>query len=82
MTYSVNLKLPDDLRKPLTEVAAASGQTPEEWIAAVVRQHLARRDEKLRRHFGAVDLGAPTGADNEQIDADLARFYGEDHEAG
>ncbi len=82
MTYLLNLRLPDDLRGPLTEVAAVSGQTPEEWIASVVQQQLARRDEKLRRHFGAVNLGAPTGADNDRIDADLARAYGDDHEAG
>ncbi len=30
----------------------------------------------LRELFGSVDLGYPTGADNEGIDADLAREYG------
>jgi hypothetical protein len=30
----------------------------------------------LRELFGSVDLGYPTGADNESIDADLAREYG------
>ena len=29
----------------------------------------------LRELFGSVDLGHPTGADNERIDADLAREY-------
>lgn len=33
----------------------------------------------LRRHFGSVRSGRP-GADNDQIDADLAREYGDDHE--
>ncbi len=32
--------------------------------------------ERFERHFGAVDLGPATGADNESIDADLAREYG------
>lgn len=36
--------------------------------------------ERFERHFGAVDLGYPTGADNEQIDADLAREYATTHE--
>ena len=36
--------------------------------------------ERFERHFGAVDLGYPTGADNEQIDADLAREYVATHE--
>jgi hypothetical protein len=81
MTYSLKLELPDELRRSLTEVATLSGQTPEEWVVAVVRQQLGRRDENLRRHFGALDLGAPVGADNEQIDADLARVYSDDHGA-
>lgn len=29
----------------------------------------------LRELFGSVDLGYPTGADNDSIDADLAREY-------
>ena len=36
--------------------------------------------ERFERHFGAVDLGYPTGIDNEQIDADLAREYAATHE--
>jgi Protein of unknown function DUF104 len=34
----------------------------------------------LRELFGSVDLGYPTGADNESIDADLAREYACSHE--
>lgn len=34
----------------------------------------------LRELFGSVDLGQPTGADNESIDADLAREYASTHE--
>ena len=34
----------------------------------------------LSELFGSVDLGYPTGADNESIDADLAREYGATHE--
>ncbi len=36
---------------------------------------------KFRNHFGAVSLGNPNGSDNESIDADLAREYGDTHEA-
>src|SRR5688500_17565662 len=35
---------------------------------------------RFERHFGAVNLGHPTGADNEAIDADLAAAYGDNHE--
>jgi len=31
--------------------------------------------DRFRRHAGAVSLGRPTGADNESIDADLAREF-------
>ena len=34
----------------------------------------------LSELFGSVDLGYPTGIDNESIDADLAREYGDSHE--
>jgi hypothetical protein len=36
--------------------------------------------ERFAKHFGAVNLGYPTGADNESIDADLAREYADRHE--
>ena len=36
--------------------------------------------ERFERHFGEVDLRDATGADNEQIDADLAREYADTHE--
>lgn len=36
--------------------------------------------ERFERHFGAVNLGYPTGPDNESIDADLAREYADSHE--
>lgn len=35
---------------------------------------------RFERHFGEVNLGHPTGADNEGIDADLARSYDDSHE--
>jgi hypothetical protein len=36
--------------------------------------------ERFERHFGEVNLGSPTGTDNECIDADLARAYADNHE--
>jgi hypothetical protein len=38
--------------------------------------------ERFERHFGEVNLGHATGADNEGIDADLARAYADSHEEG
>ncbi|MDA1054599.1 MAG: hypothetical protein O3C40_29560 [Planctomycetota bacterium] len=45
------------------------------------RDEAGSRDARQRfeRHFGAVDLGYSTGADNPAIDADLARAYADEH---
>ena len=65
-------------------------RTREEWIVAQLRAHMPRavlsereRAENMARlieHAGAVNLGHPTGADNESIDVDLAQGYGSIHE--
>ncbi len=39
-----------------------------------------RARERFERHFGALNVGYATGADNEQIDADLAQAYMATHE--
>lgn len=36
--------------------------------------------QRFRRHFGAFDSGNPRSADNEAIDADPAREYGNSHD--
>ncbi|MGH9836439.1 MAG: hypothetical protein ACREBD_25690 [Blastocatellia bacterium] len=60
----------------LDELASAAQAFP-------VRQPLSEDQRKaalddLLRHAGAVSSGNPRSADNEQIDADLAREYGKD----
>jgi hypothetical protein len=42
-------------------------------------QHAAR--VRFEQYFGEVDLPDATGADNAQIDVDLAREYSDTHEA-
>jgi hypothetical protein len=51
-------------------------------IETTSEQQRARKGLKgsLPELFGSVDLGYPTGADNESIDADLAREYASTHE--
>lgn len=41
-----------------------------------------KRERKgdIRKFFGIFDSGDPNSADNERIDADLAREYGSSHE--
>jgi hypothetical protein len=74
----------DAISQSLAEVAAA---VLEQQFAAINRKKLSDDErrvarEQLRRHFGAVDLGHPTGTDNAVIDADLAREYDSKHEGG
>jgi len=68
-------------RRPVEELA-------DEWVKQLTpkpRPQLTEEEkkaamERLLRHAGAASLGYATGADNESIDADLAREYGSSHE--
>jgi len=50
------------------------------WLPKMTPDEYEQQMARLRRHAGAQDLGYPTGADNECIDADLAREYLNTHE--
>lgn len=91
MTRPLRLELSEEAYRALEQRAAASGASPAAVAAMALENHFrskaSRTDaekqaarERLERHFGEVDLGAPTGADNESIDADLARSYADTHE--
>jgi len=76
MSKAVVLELPEEVYAAVEKVARFNAKGTSQWLMDVVSESLPKRDERLRRHFGAVDLGKPTGIDNEGIDADLARAYG------
>ena len=90
MSTVVTLELPDNVYEPLVKVAEKAELPLEEWILARLRvyvpqvalseQERAEAMARLMRHAGAVNLGHPTGVDNESIDADLAREYSNAHE--
>jgi hypothetical protein len=88
MTHQLTLELADEVFQPLTQAAQQAGQSLEQWATVQLRLCAASSAKqaadlaRLLAHAGAVDLGQPTGADNESIDADLAREYGSSHEAG
>ena len=82
------LELPERTYAALVEAARVDGVSPTEWIEGKLpRAAVGTRSEqersgaltRLLRHAGAIDLGHPTGTDNDQIDADLAREYGGTH---
>jgi hypothetical protein len=86
MYHQLTLELPEEVFQPLTQAAQQAGQSLEQWATAQLRSCAVTSTKqaadlaRLLVHAGAVDLGAPTGAGNESIDADLAREYGSSHE--
>jgi hypothetical protein len=88
MSRRLTLELAEEIYQPLARTAAASGQSLEEWAVnrleryAMSAEARAAALEHLLQHAGAADVGHPTGAANEDIDADLAREYGDSHEDG
>lgn len=86
MNHVITIELPEDVFQPLAQAAARMGKTPGQLALshlqdlAVAERQRAEGLARLMRHAGAVDLGYPTGLDNESIDADLADEYGSAHE--
>jgi hypothetical protein len=70
----------------LSREALAAGKTPEELAAAVVESIYADNRSvspdaeaarvRFEKCFGSIDMGHPIGIENEAIDADLSRAYG------
>lgn len=91
MSHTLTIELPSEVYDYFREMAAKAGQTPEAWardrLEAIVpgtvfmtSAERAKAVADLMKHAGAVDLGHPTGSDNEQIDRDLADEYASTHE--
>ena len=84
---TLTFQVSDEVYEAYQQIAAKYGQTEEEvlleWLAkraSKLRPKLTEEEsraawERLMRHMGAENLGYATGADNESIDADLARSY-------
>ena len=93
MSQRITITLPDEIAGPLSEVARARGQTLEEFASESLAKSVPKpgqvdaasvnqAEQRFARWIGSVSLGRPTGADNESIDADLAREYASTHENG
>ncbi|NJP08613.1 MAG: hypothetical protein HC866_03345 [Leptolyngbyaceae cyanobacterium RU_5_1] len=90
MSQIVTLELPDEVYAVLRQQAESVGISLSEWIAVALERQSgllsqskteAEKEaarQRFRRHAGAIDLGYPTGVDNENIDTDLIRAYSED----
>jgi hypothetical protein len=87
MSQAITLELRDELYSALRQQSEKLGLPLSDWIAIALEQHTgllpsprseAEQEEarqRFRRHARAIDLGYPTGADNDSIDADLLKAY-------
>ncbi len=86
MSQRLTLELSDRVYETLARQAEMAGISLTEWIAispnkqrnlpTQKEQTEAEKEaaiQRFRRHAGAIDLGYPTGADNESIDADVCK---------
>ena len=89
---SLSPNIPNEIFVLLQQLAPQLGKTIEELTTEWVERYgsklapsLSEEERqaawaRLQRHCGAVSLGHATGAENESIDADLAREYDSVHE--
>lgn len=89
---TLTFQVSDEVYEACQQIAVQYGRTEEEvlleWLATRAkkkRPQLTEEEsraawERLLRHAGAVSSGDPSSADNDRIDADLAREYGSTHE--
>lgn len=92
MSKTITLDVPDDLFEIFRLIANSSGRRIEEvaldFFAKTAprppngrsQEEAAEARRRFEQRFGEISLGYPTGADNESIDADLAREYESPHE--
>jgi len=84
MHRELQVSLSDEAFEAIRRQAESAGQSPAELAAAMLERQLAERTVansessstlargRFDRLLGCIDLGAPTGVDNEQIDLDIA----------
>ncbi len=65
--------------RPREPVSLCDGQAVKVMVPETANQALTTKDECFRNYFGAWRSGDSRSADNEGIDADLAREYDNSH---
>ena len=91
---TLTFEVPDELYEAFEQMAAKYGRSVEQVALEYLANDAARPGvplskeehdaawERLLRHAGSFNSGDPHSADNDRIDADLAREYGSAHEEG
>lgn len=96
MSQELTIQLSDAAYAQLELRAISEAKSPGELVVAAIERQFAVPPSSeqspttvpenqgspglVRTYFGTFDLGYAVGADNESIDADLAREYGSTHE--
>jgi len=84
MSQILRLEIPDTLFAELNRQAVSEGSDPATVATSALKEHFHSQSPPLRDAmaasafrglFGAVDLGHPTGLDNDSLDADLVKEY-------
>ena len=89
MSKILTLEIPDEVFSSFQKIAESKGETAEKFVLEIVLKNFPKTannnsetaeiaEERFSRWIGAVNSGNPRSADNEQIDADLAKEYGKD----
>jgi hypothetical protein len=81
MSRTLTIQIEDGTFSRLESEAGVKGDDPSSIAASAIEERFGKRrstapsdaQKRFEAHFGSVDLGYPTGADNESIDRDLAR---------
>jgi hypothetical protein len=86
MHSNLAIQLSEHAFSVLSSEASAAGKTPAELAASIVESIYAGNRivlpdaeaarARFEKCFGSIDMGHPIGIENEAIDADLARAYG------
>ncbi len=89
----VQYEIADEIYQAIEAVAERAGISTEAALLQYLARHTPGRrvrlsdeelrsaQERFRLYIGSGSLGHPTGIDNENIDADLAREYDGSHES-
>lgn len=89
MSKTLTLEIPDEVFSSFQKLAESKGETAEKFVLEIVLKNFPKTannnsetaeiaEERFSRWIGAVNSGNPRSADNEQIDADIAKEYGKD----
>ena len=83
MSHELTVEVSDVAFDAIRAAAEAAGATPAEIVSASIERQFAATCQgagDISKWVGTMRGKGPIGLDNDQIDADLARAYSDNHE--